>query len=113
MNISKPVKILISVLTVFAVLFLFFIIFFIFSFSLAFFTHQSVPNPNDIDAIVIFTSVLYTLMLGLQIFYIIHEIRNKALTHTFRILFVIGTFLLPYIAMPIYLFGYLWEDSPH
>jgi hypothetical protein len=50
--------------------------------------------------------------LGLQIFYVIHEIKNKALTDTIRILFTIGLFFLPYIAMPIYFFAYLWKDAP-
>lgn len=124
MNISKPVKILIGVLTVFAVLFPFFIMpvfmmFFMFSSGFPFFDPQSVPNPNDIEAMLPFMFVFYPLMmcfsvvqLGLQIFYIIHEIKNKALTDTFRILFAIGTFFLPYVAMPIYFFVYLWKDNP-
>jgi len=123
MNISKPVKILIGVLTVFAVLFPFFIMpvfmmFFMFSSGFPFFDPQSAPNPNDIEAMLPFMFVFYPLMmcfsvvqLGLQIFYIIHEIKNKALTDTFRILFAIGTFLLPYVAMPIYFFVYLWKDN--
>jgi hypothetical protein len=124
MNISKPVKILIGILTVFAVLFPFFIMpvfmmFFIFSSGFPFFDPKSVPNPSDIEAMLPFMFVFYPLMmcfsvvqLGLQIFYIIHEIKNKALTDTFRILFAIGTFLLPYVAMPIYFFVYLWKDNP-
>jgi len=124
MNISKPVKILIGVLTVFAILFPFFIMpvfmmFFMFSSGFPFFDPQSVPNPNDIEAMLPFMFVFYPLMmcfsvvqLGLQIFYVIHEIKNKALTDTFRILFAIGTFLLPYVAMPIYFFVYLWKDNP-
>ncbi len=50
--------------------------------------------------------------LGLQIFYVIHEIKNKALSDTYRIFFALGTFLLPYVAMPIYFFAYLWKDQP-
>jgi uncharacterized BrkB/YihY/UPF0761 family membrane protein len=48
---------------------------------------------------------------GLKIFYIIHEIKNKALTDNFRILFVLGTFLLSFVAMPIYFFAYLRKDD--
>ena len=47
---------------------------------------------------------------GLQVFYVIHEIKNMAMTDTFRILFVIGTFFFPYIGMPIYFIAYLWKD---
>jgi hypothetical protein len=50
--------------------------------------------------------------LSLQVFYVIHEIKNKALNDTYRILFAIGTFLLPYVAMPIYFFAFLWKDQP-
>lgn len=124
MSISKPVKILIGVLTVFAVIFPFiimpvFMMFFMSSSGFPFFDPQSVPNPNDIEAMLPFMFVFYPLMmcfsvvqLGLQIFYIIHVIKNKALTDTFRILFAIGTFLLSYVAMPIYFFVYLWKDNP-
>lgn len=125
MNISKPVKILIGILTVFAILFPFlimpvFMMFFVFSSGFPFFDPSSVPNPSDIEKTMLpMMMVFYPLMmcfsvvqLGLQIFYIIHEIKNKALTDTFRILFVIGTFLLPYVAMPIYFFAYLWKDAP-
>ena len=52
------------------------------------------------------------MQIGLQIFYITHEIKNKVLTDTFRILLVLGTFFLPYIAMPIYFVAYLWKDNP-
>ena len=48
---------------------------------------------------------------GLQIFYIIHEIKNKALADNHRILFAIGTFFLPHITMPIYYIAYLWKDA--
>ena len=125
MNISKSAKILIGFLTAFAVLFPFVIMpivmmFFVFSSGFPFFDPQSVPNSDDIQKTMLpFMLVFYPLMmcfsfvqLGLQIFYIIHEIKNKALTDTFRILFAIGTFLLPFVAMPIYFFAYLWKDSP-
>ena len=124
MNISKPVKILIGVLTVFTVLFPFlimpvFMMFFVLGTGFPFFNPQSVPNPNDFEAILPFMFVFYPLMMcfsivqiGLQIFYIIHEIKNKTLSDTFRILFIIGNFFLPYVAMPIYFFAYLWKDTP-
>lgn len=125
MNISKSVKILIGFLTAFAILFPFvimptFVMFFVFSSGFLFFDPQSVPNPDDIQKTMFpFMLVFYPLImcfslvqLGLQIFYIIHEIKNKALTDTFRILFALGTFLLPFVAMPIYFFAYLWKDSP-
>lgn len=125
MNISKPVKIFVGFLTAFAVLFPFiimpaFVMVIMFSSGFPFFDPQSVPDPRDIEKTIIpFLMFFYPTMmcfslaqLGLQIFYTIHEVKNKALTDTFRILFVIGNFFLPYVAMPIYFFVYLWKDAP-
>jgi len=125
MNISKSVKILIGFLTAFGVLFPFvimpgFMMFFVFSSGFPFFDPQSISNPYDLQRTMFpMMMVFYPVMmcfslvhLGLQIFYAIHEIKNKALNDTYRILFAIGTFLLPYVAMPIYFFAYLWKDNP-
>ncbi len=124
MNISKPVKILIGCLTAFAILFPFvvmpaFMMFFMSSSGFPFLDPQSFTNPSDFQKTMFpIMAVFYPLMmcfshvqLGLQIFYVIHEIKNKALNDTYRILFAIGTFLLPYVAMPIYFFVYLWKDQ--
>lgn len=123
MNISKPVKILIGFLTAFAILFPFvvvpgFMMAFVFG-SGFFFSNHSFAGPFEMQRTMFpFMMVFYPLImcfslvqLGLQIFYLIHEIKNKALNDTYRILFAIGTFFLPYVAMPIYFFAYLWKDS--
>jgi len=122
MKISKAVKILVGILTLFAVLFPFVIMpvsmmFIVFSAGSPFLDPHSVPSPYDVEALLPLMMVFYPLMmcysivqLGLQVFYVIHEIKNKALTDTFRILFVIGTFFLPYVTMPIYFFAHLWKD---
>ena len=124
MNISKPVKIVIGLLTLGAVLFPFVIMpvmmmLLIFGSGFPYFDPHSAYIIPDIEAMLPFMMVFYLLMicyslvqLGLQIFYVIHEIKNKALTDTIRILFTIGIFFLPYIAMPIYFFAYLWKDAP-
>ena len=105
MSINKPVKILIGVLTVFAVIFPFvimpaFMMYFMFSSGVPFFNPPSVPNLRDIEKTMLPMMMVYypTMMcfslvqFGPQIFYIIHEIKNNVLTDTFRILFAIGTF---------------------
>ncbi len=124
MNISKPAKIIIGILTVFAVLFPFimpvFVMFLIFSAGFPFLDPQSLANPHEFSKIFMPVMLIFypTIMcfslvqLGLQIFYLIHVIKNRVLTDTLRILFAIGTFLLPYIAMPIYFIVYLWNDKP-
>jgi hypothetical protein len=126
MNVSKPVKILVGVLTVFAILFPFvimpvFMMGFMFSSGFPFIDPQSFTNPSDLQKTMFpFMMAFYPLImcfslvqLGLQIFYVIHAIKNKALNDTYRILFAIGAFLLPYVAMPIYFIAYLWKDQPH
>ena len=125
MNLSKPVKILVGFLTAFAILFPFiimpiFMMFFMFSFGFLFFDPQSFTDPSDFPKIMFpMMMVFYPVVmcfslvqLSLQVFYVIHEIKNKALNDTYRILFAIGTFLLPYVAMPIYFFAFLWKDHP-
>ena len=114
MNISKSVKILIGFLTAFAILFPFvimpaFMMLFVFGFGFPFFDPHSFANPNDMQRTIFpFMMVFYPAMmcysvvqLGLQIFYVIHVIKNKAVNDTSRILFALGTFFLPYVAMPI------------
>ena len=125
MNVSRPVKTLVGFLTAFAVLFPFVIapvlmMFVMFNSGFPFFDPQSMTGLRDFQKTMFpMMMVFYPLMmcfslvqLGLQIFYIIHEIKNKVLNDTYRILFAIGTFLLPYVAMPIYFFAYLWKDQP-
>jgi hypothetical protein len=125
MNISKPVKILVGFLTAFAILFPFvigpfFMMFFMLGSGFSFFDPQSMREPGDFYRIIFpMMMVFYPVMmcfslvqLSLQVFYVIHEIKNRALNDTYRILFAIGTFLLPYVAMPIYFFAFLWKDQP-
>ena len=125
MNLNKPTKIVIGILTVFAVLFPFliapaFMLLFMFSSGSPFFDPHSAPDPYEIQRTMFpMLMVFYPVMmcstlvqLGLQVFYIVQVIKNKALTDTFRILFVIGTFFLPYVAMPLYFIAYLWKDTP-
>jgi hypothetical protein len=124
MTISRPIKILVGVLTAFAVLFPFiimpsFFMFLMYSSGFPVFDPQSLANPYEFEkSFMPMMLVFYPVMmcfslvqLGLQVFYIVHEIKNKALTDTFRILFALGTFFMPFIAMPIYFIAYLWKDG--
>jgi hypothetical protein len=124
MKLTKPVKILIGALTLFDVLYpLLFalvytgiMIFFISSIGIA---SQTEPDPNELLKLTIPWLMIFPVMfcysflaLGLRIFYIIHEIKNSLLTETYRILFVLGTFFMPIVAMPVYFILYLWKDNP-
>jgi hypothetical protein len=125
MTINKPTKIFIGILTALEILIPFFImpgLMMLITFGPFFsiFTSNAAPRPDMIlRSIVPMMMVFYpTLMcfailqFALQIFYIIHEIKNKALTDNYRIFFAIGTFFLPHITMPIYFIAYLWKDNP-
>jgi hypothetical protein len=122
MKLSKPVKIIIGILTLFVVLYPFvimpaFMFFFMFNFTIPVLETSAVPTIEMIDSFFPLMMAFYPLMmcfsgiqLGLQIFYIIHIIKHKALEDTFRILFAIGSFMMPYVAMPIYFIVYLWKE---
>ncbi|HUI88254.1 MAG TPA: hypothetical protein VLX61_05970 [Anaerolineales bacterium] len=52
------------------------------------------------------------LQLGLSGFYLAHIIKNKLASDVVRIIFGIGAFYMPIIAMPFYYFVYIWPDTP-
>jgi len=123
MTLSKPLKITIGILTLFVMLFPFlipvFMFFWVFSFSLPLTEIQSAPDPAEVGKIMVPMFIYFAAMmgyaftqLGLQIFYIIHAIKSKAASETNLILFVLGTFFLPFVAMPIYYILHIWKDSP-
>jgi magnesium-transporting ATPase (P-type) len=123
MHTNKPVKIFIGLLTFFEVIFPFvimpvFMLLFFVIIGASSSNHQSMSDSAAVEKVIIPMMIFYTGMMcfgfvqfALKIFYIVHEIKNKLLTDNFKILFVLGTFLLPYLAMPIYFFAYLWNDN--
>ena len=50
--------------------------------------------------------------LALQAFYLAHVIRNTAAPDTLRVILGVGVFLLPFIAMSVYYYAYVWRDDP-
>jgi hypothetical protein len=52
------------------------------------------------------------LHLGLITFYLVHIIRNNAGSDTGRILSGVGLFIMPWLAMPVYYFLYVWPETP-
>jgi hypothetical protein len=88
-----------------------------------FFANPQVPfNPDKFDQTfpTMFLFLYPAMMcfslgqLALQVFYIVLAVKNKELTDTVRILFIIGMFFMPFIAMPIYFVVYFWnEDSQY
>jgi hypothetical protein len=52
------------------------------------------------------------LEVGLLIFYLIHTIKNTKASDSMRIVLGLGHLFLPFIAMPIYYYLYIWRDIP-
>ena len=52
------------------------------------------------------------LQLGLSGFYLAHIIKNKTANDVLRIIFGVGAFYMPFLAMPFYYFVYIWPASP-
>jgi len=118
MNISKPFKVLIGLGTLwFAIYpFLFVGVIMLSMGILPLFAGRSNnPEPFIFPFFgLIFPIHLCTIFLGfgLMVFYLIHVIKNTKADETIRILLGVGNYFLPFIAMPIYFYLYIWLDNP-
>lgn len=123
MALSKPLKIIVGILTLFVMVFPFVmpIIMFLwfFSISLPLAGAQTVPGTEMVGKIMLPMLLYWAVMVGftfsqfgLQIFYVIHAIKNRTTSDTNKILFVLGTYFLPFVAMPVYFLLHLWKDAP-
>jgi hypothetical protein len=52
------------------------------------------------------------LEVGLLIFYLIHTIKNSKASDAMRIALGLGHLFLPFVAMPIYYYLYIWRETP-
>jgi hypothetical protein len=52
------------------------------------------------------------LEVGLLIFYLIHTIKNTKASDAMRIALGLGHLFLPFVAMPIYYWLYIWRENP-
>ncbi len=116
MKISKPLKIIIGLLTAWVVItpLLFFGAWIFFIFSVA--ATQNQPSANWVPlfifpliALVIITSILHVIM---QAFYLVHIILNKAGTDVMRAILGVGMIFLAILAMPVYYFIYIFPENP-
>ncbi|NJN79150.1 MAG: hypothetical protein HC797_00995 [Anaerolineales bacterium] len=62
----------------------------------------------------IFPLHIFTILLQfvLMAFYLIHVIKNTKASETVRIILALGCFFMPFIAMPIYFYIYIWLETP-
>ena len=119
MTLTKPIKILIGILTLLIIVMPFILIPLVWGFSmLTGLVLAAQPERVEVPLMVVvmfFAMPLFMLypfvQLALQVFYIIHEVKNKFLTDTPRILFILGSFFLPFIALPAYFIMHIWRDG--
>jgi hypothetical protein len=52
------------------------------------------------------------LEVGLLIFYLVHTIKNTRASDAMRIVLGLGHLFLPFVAMPIYYYLYIWREHP-
>ncbi len=119
MNLSKKQKYLVGALSAWVILypFLFFLIV-AFSMLLPFSMAQSLnrePSPAfmiPFFAIFPLHCLTILLQLGLSAFYLAHIIKNTGASEVVRIILGVGVFLMPYLAMPVYYYVYIWLQDP-
>ena len=122
MNISKPVKILIGLGTLWYMIYPFIFIggIFLSMGLLSFLTHGDYgPNSELRFGPFPFFGLIFPLHfctiflgMGLLVFYLIHVIKNTKADETIRIILGVGNFFMPFIAMPIYYYLYIWLENP-
>jgi hypothetical protein len=56
-----------------------------------------------------FTILLQFVLMG---FYLIHVVKNTTASESVRIILGIGCFFMPFIAMPVYYYAYIWLETP-
>jgi hypothetical protein len=124
MEISRPLKAAIGILTALGVLipFLFvpaMIVLVAFGAALPAIDPQVALEPGEVSSLVVSVMTLlfpalmcFSLMsVALQAFYLVHVLGNKSLVDRNRILFGLGILFLPVVAMPLYFLAYLWKDG--
>jgi len=119
MKLSKGVKILVGIGTAAYMIlpFVFLAFPFTMAISAAFFGRHPHPVMTFLPFLVF--SVMFPiiclviiLQFALMAFYLIHIIRNNTALETARILLGIGIFFLPFVAMPMYYYLFVWLDTP-
>lgn len=119
MRISKPIKILLGLLTAFLAIgpFIGMIAWFSFMFmAIDAVEYQAAPEAVVIPAVFLpfFLFIICTsfLQIGLTAFYLTHVILNKTGNDVIRVLLGLSVFFFPYLAMPVYYFIYVLPNNP-
>ncbi len=116
MTLSKPVRILVGVGTVWIILYPLLFLAFWFSMMTGFMSSQD-PEPPFLffslfPAIFPVHCLTFIIQFALMAFYLFHIIKNTAASEVLRVILGVGTFFMPYIAMPVYYYLYIWREQP-
>ena len=124
MTLSKPVKILVGIATFWYALYLLLtiagiVLFFGYVFLALFAGGESISNLRTLFAQILSLEFLLpihvcslSLELGLLIFYLVHTIKNTKASDSMRIVLGLGHLFLPFVAMPVYYYLYIWKENP-
>lgn len=119
MQLGKPVKILVGLgtlwLSVYPLLFLAVWLFMALGMGLlANIPSQTEPPFFMFPFFAIFPLHCFTILLQfvLMAFYLIHVIKNTTAAETVKIILGVGCFFMPFIAMPVYFYIYIWLETP-
>lgn len=124
MTFSKPIKILIGVLTLLVELTPFLVVPLFFMFPVFMGTFSALGSEMSEGAeslLALFATLPFFIIMPLmwcysfthlvaQVFYIIQIVKNKVIGDTPRILFILGTFFMPIIAMPLFFILHIWKE---
>lgn len=120
MNLSKIQKVIIGAATLwvsivpFIAMFGWFAVVFLTIFQMEATHGTGEPVFLLIAAPLLFGTLFCTVALyfPLLIFYIVHLIRNQASSDTLRVVIAIGLWMLPFVAMLVYFFTYIFPEVP-
>ncbi len=119
MQLNKPMKILVGLATLWLAIypFLFFAVWLFMAMGMGFFSTTSSGSEPPFfmfPFFAIFPLHCFTILLQfvLMAFYLIHVIKNTKASETVRIILGVGCFFMPFIAMPIYFYIYIWLETP-
>jgi hypothetical protein len=117
MKFNKAWKIILGVLTAWVALYPFLMMLFMFPFF--FFTatldSRSAEMPTGFLTFLFifffFAMITAFLQMGMSILYLALIIKNKDVSDILRIVLGVGVFYMPFIAMPVSYFVFLWPES--
>jgi hypothetical protein len=124
MTLSKPLRIVIGIATFWYALYLLLtiagiVLFFGYVFLALFAGGESISNLRTLFAQILSLEFLLpihvcslSLEVGLLIFYLVHTIKNTKASDSMRIVLGLGHLFLPFVAMPIYYYLYIWKENP-